>query len=119
MSLLSEKFSELEADYKANVEALRAAAGLCADADATADALKAADPDLIVSPVATVCHARVSVRLLCWSSIARARMAIQKAGLIIADNGEGTLAGEACDLITFNGLSVALYVERPAVKVAA
>lgn len=119
MSLLSEKFESIEREYRADVEALRAAAGLCAEAEALADALEATD-GVSASPVVTVCRGQVDIRICCWNTSLRVlRQAIENAGLLVAFFEENELCGKPAERIALVGMSTSLYVERPAVKVAA
>ena len=119
MSLLSEKFARLEAEYQADIEALRDASDLVNEADSVAEALKAAAPDVVASGVVTVSFGRVDVRILCWSPLHLVRQAIEKAGFTVFSTGDGTLCGDLCDVIKLHGISVPLMIERKQARVAA
>ena len=119
MSLLSEKFAQLEAEYQANVAALRDASDLVNEADSVAEALEAASPGVMASGVVTVSGGRVDVRILCWTPLHLVRQAVDKAGFSVSSTGEGTLCGDPCDVIKLQGISVPLMIERKQARVAA
>jgi len=119
MSLLSEKFAQLEAEYRANIEALRDAAGVVNEAESVAEALTAALPDISGGGIVSVCCGHADIRIVFWSPMHMVRQAVDKAGLVVMESSEGTLCGEPCDVIKLQGISVPLMIERKPARVAA